>query len=168
MLGPIQCYRAARWLYLHKVPLLPRVIDRLSVLIFCCYLPCTAEIGPGSAVGYWGMGIVLHERAHIGRNVFISHGVTVGGRSQRFKVPIIEDNVYIGAGAKVLGDIVLGEGCLIGANAVVIHSVPPRSIAAGVPARTIRQNINVQDYTGWPEEQNTNGKPRSTSRALKT
>ncbi|MGH9350950.1 MAG: serine O-acetyltransferase, partial [Terriglobia bacterium] len=74
----------------------------------------------------------------------------IGGRNQEPEVPLIEDNVFIAAGAKVLGNIVVGSGSVVGANAVVIRSVPPRCVAAGVPARIIRENINVRDITGWP------------------
>ena len=95
--------------------------------------------------------IVVHARVKMGRNVFLSHCVTIGGRSGRPDVPTIKDNVYIAPGAKVLGNIVVGEGSVIGANAVVIRDVPPRSIVAGVPAKVIRQNIEVREYTGWPK-----------------
>jgi serine O-acetyltransferase len=151
MLNPVTYYRIARWLHVHGIPFLPRIIQRLSVLVFHCYIPYTVEIGSGFAVGYWGLGIVIHPRVKIGKNVFIAQCVTVGGRNQMPQVPIIEDNVFIAAGAKVLGDVVIGEGSVIGANAVVTRSVPPRSIAAGVPARVIRENIDVRLYTGWPE-----------------
>jgi glycosyltransferase involved in cell wall biosynthesis/serine acetyltransferase len=150
MLNAITYYRLARWLHLHHVPLLPRVIERLAVIVFSCYIPYTAEIGEGFALGHYGLGVVLHEKSKIGRNVCIAQGVTLGGRSQSSEVPRIEDNVYIGPGAKVLGDVVIGSGSVVGANAVVIRSVPPRCIVAGVPARVIRENIEIFDYTGWP------------------
>jgi L-malate glycosyltransferase len=151
MLNPVSCYRIARWLHLRHVPLLPRFLVRLCVLIFHCYIPCTVEIGDGFEVGYWGMGVVLHPRVKIGRNVFVSNGVTIGGRNEQVGVPRIGDSVFIATGAKVLGDITIGEGSVIGANAVVIRDVPPRSIAVGVPARISRENIDVHAYTGWPK-----------------
>jgi glycosyltransferase involved in cell wall biosynthesis/serine acetyltransferase len=151
MLNPVSYYRLARWLYLRRIPLLPRVIGRLSVLLFHCYIPCTVEIGEGFEVGYWGMGIVIHPQVKIGRNVFVAHGVTIGGRNESPNVPRIEENVYIATGAKVLGDVTIGSGSIIGANAVVIRTVPPRSIAVGIPARISRENIDVREYTGWPK-----------------
>ena len=120
------------------------------MLLFHCYIPYSVEIGEGFAVGYWGMGIVIHPQVKIGRNVFIAHGVTIGGRNQSPNVPKIEDNVYIATGAKVLGDITIGSGSIVGPNAVVIRDVPPRSIVVGVPARISREDINIRDYTGWP------------------
>lgn len=121
-----------------------------SEIVFHCELPYTADIGPGFQVAHRGFGIVVHPRAVIGRNVEISPCVTIGGRNGRYSVPRIGDDVFIATGAKVLGDVMIGDGAVIGANAVVIHSVPPRSIAAGVPARIIRENINTMDYTGRP------------------
>ncbi len=152
MLNPLTYYRLARWCHAHRIPFLPRLIQRLSVLVFHCYIPYTVEIGDGFELGYWGLGVVIHPNVKIGRNVFVAQCVTIGGRSQAPGVPTIEDNVFIAAGAKILGDIVVGEGSVVGANAVVIRSVPPRSIVGGVPARIIRQNINVEDYTGWPKK----------------
>src|ERR1700676_3714896 len=151
MLNPVFYYRLARRLHLKKIPMLPRVIQRLSVLLFHCYLPYSAEIGEGFEVGYWGVGIVVHPRVKIGRNVFIAQGVTIGGRNEMPEVPQIGDNVFISAGAKVLGNVIIGNGSVIGANAVVIRSVPPRCIAVGVPARISRENIDAHDYTGWPK-----------------
>jgi glycosyltransferase involved in cell wall biosynthesis len=151
MFNPVFYYRLARWLHLRGIPFLPRIIGRLSVFFFHCFIPYRAEIGDGFEVGYWGMGIVIHPGVKIGRNVFVAHGVTIGGRNEILDVPRIEDNVFIATGAKVLGDITIGNGSVIGANAVVIHSVPPRCIAVGIPARVSRENINVHDYTGWPK-----------------
>lgn len=132
---------------------MPRLIDRLNVMFFHCYIPCTVAVGENLELGYWGIGVVIHARTKIGRNVFIAQGVTIGGRNQEPEVPRIEDNVFIAAGAKVLGNIVVGAGSVVGANAVVIRSVPPRCVVAGVPARIIRENVNVRDLTGWPYDE---------------
>lgn len=152
MLNPVTYYRLARWLSLHHFPVLPKVIQRLSIFIFHCYIPYTVAAGAGLEVGYWGLGVVIHPKVTLGRNVFVAQGVTIGGRNQDPEVPRIEDDVFIAAGAKVLGNIVVGSGSVVGANAVVIRSVPPRSIVAGVPARVIRENIDLRDYTGWPKD----------------
>ena len=151
LLNPVSYYRASRWLYLHKVPVLPRAIKVFCELLFHCELPYTAKIGSGFEVAYRGFGIVVHHRAEIGRNVVLSPCVTIGGRSGKYDVPKIGDGVFVASGARILGDITIGDGAVIGANAVVIRSVPARSIAAGVPARIIRKNINAYDYTGWPQ-----------------
>jgi serine O-acetyltransferase len=64
-------------------------------------------------------------------------------------VPVIEDECFIGAGAKILGPVRIGTGSVIGANAVVIHDVPPHSVVVGVPARVIRKDIEIEDYFDW-------------------
>ena len=99
------------------------------------------EIHPGATIGRrffidHGMGIVIGETAEIGDGVMIYHGVTLGGQvlTQTKRHPTVEDNVTIGAGAKVLGPITIGEGSAIGANAVVTKDVPAEHIAIGIPA----------------------------------
>ncbi len=100
------------------------------------------EIHPGATIGKkffidHGMGVVIGETAEIGDNVTLYHGVTLGGTSLN-KVkrhPTIEDNVVVGAGAKVLGAITIGANSRIGANAVVVKSAPPNSVIVGVPGQ---------------------------------
>ena len=100
------------------------------------------EIHPGATIGRrffidHGMGIVIGETTEIGDGVMLYHGVTLGGQvlTQTKRHPTIEDNVTIGAGAKVLGPITIGEGSAIGANAVVTKDVPADHIATGIPAK---------------------------------
>lgn len=102
------------------------------------------EIHPGATIGSrlfidHGMGVVIGETAEVGDDVMLYHGVTLGGRSmERVKRhPTVGDGVVIGAGARVLGPITLGEGSQVGANAVVVKDVPARATAVGIPA-TIR------------------------------
>ena len=76
----------------------------------------------------------------------ISPGVTVGGRSGSIGVPRLGDNVYIATGAKILGDIDIGDYVIIGANAVVIHSIPSGSVVAGVPARIIKTGLTPEEF----------------------
>lgn len=100
------------------------------------------EIHPGATIGRrffidHGMGIVIGETAEIGDGVMLYHGVTLGGQvlTQTKRHPTIGDNVTIGAGAKVLGPIIIGEGSAVGANAVVTKDVPANCIAIGIPAK---------------------------------
>lgn len=96
---------------------------------------------------YNGLGIVIHEKVKIGNNVIISQHVTIGGRSKKEKLPNIKDNVYVGAGAIILGDVSIGPNALIGAGSIVLSDVPENSIVAGNPARIIKLNIeNIRDY----------------------
>ncbi len=89
---------------------------------------------------YGGIGVVVHNRCVIGENVTISQCVTIGGRSGHRNVPKIDDNVYIGAGAIIIGDIEIGEGAIIGAGSVVIKDIGIGETWAGVPAK---KNIKI-------------------------
>ncbi|CAK0750863.1 Serine acetyltransferase [uncultured Gammaproteobacteria bacterium] len=102
------------------------------------------EIHPGATIGQrffidHGMGVVIGETAEIGNDVHMYHGVTLGGTSlaRGKRHPSIGDGVIIGAGAKVLGAIVVGRGARIGANAVVVSDVPPGATMVGIPAKVV-------------------------------
>jgi len=100
------------------------------------------EIHPGAVVGRrvfidHGMGIVIGETAEIGRNVSLLQGVTLGGTSTRREKrhPTLQDNVTVGAGAKIIGAITIGENSRVGAGSVVVRDVPPNAVVVGVPGR---------------------------------
>ena len=118
------------------------------------------EIHPGATIGRrffidHGMGVVIGETAEIGDDVMVYHGVTLGGRSLAHgkRHPTVGAGVTVGAGAKVLGPIMIGDGSAIGANSVVTHDVPPDSIATGIPAvvrhRTEKQREPLVDPTTY-------------------
>lgn len=134
----MRIYRLARWLHLRRVPLLPWLLRALNRIVFGVVLPPSAQIGKDVLLSYQGLGIVIHRRAVIGDRVVVGTGVTIGGRSGHAQVPVIEDDVLIGTGAKVLGPVRIGRGASIGANAVVLDDVPPHGIAVGIPARVVR------------------------------
>ena len=101
------------------------------------------EIHPGATIGRrmfidHGMGVVIGETAVIGDDVLIYHGVTLGGRSStRVKRhPTIGNHVLLGAGAKIIGPITIGDGTKVGSNALVVKDVPPNSVVTGIPANT--------------------------------
>ncbi len=104
------------------------------------------EIHPGATIGRrffidHGMGVVIGETAEIGDDVTLYHGVTLGGTSWKEgkRHPTLGNGVVVGAGAKVLGPIHIGDGAKIGSNAVVVKDVPPGATAAGIPARILDQ-----------------------------
>ncbi|MHA7987138.1 serine O-acetyltransferase EpsC [Rathayibacter sp. CAU 1779] len=99
------------------------------------------EIHPGARIGRrffidHGMGVVIGETTIVGDDVMLYHGVTLGGKSRGHgkRHPTLQSGVVVGAGAKVLGDIVLGARSVVGANAVVVKSSPPDSVLTGIPA----------------------------------
>lgn len=96
------------------------------------------EIGPGLFIEF-GYGTIIGPRK-IGENCWITAGVTIGYKNDVDPSPIIGNNVYIGAGAQVLGPITVGDNAIIGANAVVLRDVPPNCTVAGVPARIIKRD----------------------------
>jgi serine O-acetyltransferase len=108
------------------------------------------EIHPGATIGHnffidHGMGVVIGETAEIGDSVTLYHGVTLGGTSlQKIKRhPTIGDHVVIGAGAKVLGAITIGNNSRIGANAVVVKSTPPDSVVVGIPGQIVVRDHSI-------------------------
>lgn len=104
------------------------------------------EIHPGATIGSGilidhGMGVVIGETAEVGNRVTIYHGTTLGGtgKDSGKRHPTVGDNVVIGAGAKVLGPITIGENSKVGANSVVLKDVPPNSTVVGIPGRIIKK-----------------------------
>ncbi|OLC12414.1 MAG: serine O-acetyltransferase [Candidatus Rokubacteria bacterium 13_1_40CM_69_27] len=95
-----------------------------------------ARLGPGLFIDH-GMGVVIGETAEVGENVTLLHGVTLGGTSlkREKRHPTLGDNVVVGAGAKIIGGFVIGDGSRIGAGSVVVREVPPNSVVVGVPGR---------------------------------
>lgn len=105
------------------------------------------EIHPGASIGRrvfidHGMGVVIGETAEIGDDCTLYHGVTLGGRSlnKGKRHPTLEKGVIVGAGAKILGPLTIGEGAKIGSNAVVVKDVPAGATAVGIPARILDEN----------------------------
>ena len=96
-----------------------------------------------------GMGIVIGETAVVGNDCIIYHGVTLGGvtSSKGKRHPTLKDNVTVGAGAKILGNITIGNNARIGANAVVLKDIPDDAAAVGIPARIIKKGS--EDYFMW-------------------
>lgn len=139
-------YKLANRLYRYNVPFLPSLIYILSRLICNSSVPPSVRIGKNTKFAYGGIACVIHARSIIGANCIIGQCTTIGGRSKHYKVPVIGNNVYIGAGAKILGPIEIKDNVVIGAGAIVIADVPENCIVAGNPARIIRRNIKVEDY----------------------
>ncbi|RLL55877.1 serine acetyltransferase [Mariprofundus sp. EBB-1] len=121
----------------------------LSTVFIGITIPRGCEIGPGLRIYHFG-GIVLNPLVTIGRNCTMRHGVTIGNRQADDDVPVIGDNVDIGAGAKILGKIRIGNNVSIGANAVVLIDIPDDHVAVGVPARAIPKTATAS--TDSPEK----------------
>lgn len=133
-------YRLANALHRSGVPLLPLVITRIIQILYSIDIDYRASIGGGVAIVH-GMGTVIGRGAVLDGDAVIYHGVTLGiaDRKTGDGYPHIARHVTIGAGAKLLGPVHVGEGAKVGANAVVVRDVPPHHVAVGIPARNIPQ-----------------------------
>lgn len=123
-----------------RIPLLPRLISQIGKAITGIEIHPGAKIGKGFFIDH-GMGVVIGETTIIGNNVTLFQGVTLGGTGkQRGKRhPTLGNNVVVGTGAKILGNIKIGDNVNVGANAVVIRDVPPNSTVVGVPGRVAKK-----------------------------
>ena len=130
--------RLSSWLYRKHIPIVPRLLYIFNRIVFSIVLPPSVKVGRNVSFSYSGLGIVIHARCQIGNGVTISQHVTLGGRSGLFAVPVVEDDVLIGAGAKILGPVRIGKGAVIGANSVVLYDVPPFATVVGIPGRIIK------------------------------
>lgn len=139
----LQLHAIARWCYLRHIPLVPRLIRGVLYVLFNCILPAETSVGEGTTFHHHGWCVLVHESTEIGKNCNIYNQIVIGGGHDGPDGPpiriIIEDNVNIGTGAKILcksGTLRIGRGSTIAANAVVLSDVPPNSLAVGIPARS--------------------------------
>src|SRR2546421_12066 len=129
-------YRLMQWSRRCRLKPLEMVFNKLNGLCSNCIIGRGAEFGPGLVLVH-ATGVVINGQVRGGSNVAIEHQVTIG--AERRRTPTIGNDVFIGAGAKVLGAVTVGDGARIGANAVVLHDVPPHTTVAGIPARVVRR-----------------------------
>ena len=137
-LHAVWAHRTEHWLWEHGFKLLARWLSHVTRFMTGIEIHPGAQIGRGFFIDH-GMGVVIGETAVIGKCVTLYHGVTLGGTSleKGKRHPTIEDEVVIGAGAKILGNITIGSHSRIGANAVVVKSVPPNSVVVGIPGQVV-------------------------------
>jgi len=133
-----QSHRLAHTLFKWRVPVLPRLISHISRFLTGIEIHPGAKIGEGFFIDH-GMGVVIGETSEIGDNVTLYQGVTLGGTSlQKAKRhPTLGNSVVVGVGARLIGNITVGENAKIGAGSVVITSVPANATVVGVPGRVV-------------------------------
>jgi len=132
-------HRIAHFLYQHKFYFLARLISQIVRFFTGIEIHPGAKIGKGFFIDH-GMGVVIGETAEIGDNVTLYQGVTLGGtgKEKGKRHPTLGSNVIVAAGAKILGNIKIGNNVKIGAGSVVIRDVPPDCTVVGVPGRIVR------------------------------
>jgi len=142
-LHAIWLHRISHKLWKHDLKWLARTLSTFSRWL------TGIEIHPGATLGRrvfidHGMGVVIGETAVIGDDVTLYHGVTLGGTSWKAgkRHPTLEKNVVVGAGAKVLGPIVIAEGAKIGSNSVVVKDTPAGATVVGIPGRIVKTQKN--------------------------
>jgi serine O-acetyltransferase len=141
-------HRGASWLHRHRLRLLARILAHLGRFL------TGIEIHPGATIGRHlvidhGMGIVIGETAVIGDDVTLYQGVTLGGtgKARGKRHPTLGNDVTVGAGAKILGAVTIGDGARIGGGTVVLKDVPPHTTAVGVPARAVSWTDPISGQT---------------------
>jgi serine O-acetyltransferase len=150
-------HRFAHTLYQFRIPFIPRLISHIARFL------TGVEIHPGAQIGHsvfidHGMGVVIGETAIIGNYCLIYQGVTLGGTGKEIgkRHPTLGNNVVVGAGAKVLGNIEIGHNVRIGAGSVVLRSTPSDCTVVGVPGRIIYQEgakVNPLDHNRLPDSE---------------
>ena len=140
-LHAIWVHRITHWLWKRNVKLPARMLSQTARWLTGIEIHPGATIGSGFFIDH-GMGVVIGETAEVGADVTIYHGVTLGGTSlnKGKRHPTLGDRVVVGAGAKVLGNITIGEDSRVGANAVVVKSVPANAVVVGVPGQIVQRS----------------------------
>jgi len=150
-------YRISHWLWSRKIPFFPRLISQVTRWLTGVEIHPGASIGTGFFIDH-GMGVVIGETAEIGDYVTLFQGVTLGGtgKERGKRHPTLGNHVVVGAGAKVLGGIRIGDNVKVGANAVVLRAVPANSTVVGNPGRIVRCDGEripeaTMDHTNIPD-----------------
>ena len=138
-------HRIAHKLDYWKIPLIPRIISNISRFFTGIEIHPKARIGRRFFIDH-GMGVVIGATTIIGDDVLLYQGVTLGGTGNEHgkRHPTLGDNIVVGSGAKVLGNIEIGSNSRIGAGSVVVDSVPENSTVVGIPGRIVRQKLLIQ------------------------
>ena len=154
ILEVIFCYPGLHALILHriahklnywKIPLLPRMLSNFSRFLTGIEIHPNARIGRRFFIDH-GMGVVIGATTIIGDDVLLYQGVTLGGTGKEHgkRHPTLGDNIVVGSGAKVLGNITIGSNSRIGAGSVVIDDVPENSTVVGIPGRIVHQKLLIE------------------------
>ncbi len=149
-------HRLAHWFKSHRIPLFGPLVARLSLWLTGVDIGPAASIGPGFRIAH-GQGIVIGGYATLGSGVTLLQQVTIGGPTieKVRNMPRIGNGVFIGAGARIIGDIEIGDGCFVGVNAIVTRDLPPNSRVL------VRQELDIQPIDDSAPDAGDSRPPRS-------
>jgi serine O-acetyltransferase len=134
--GAMVRYRLMQWSRRHHLAPLAMLMNKMNVLFSQCIIGRGADFGPDFVLIH-SQGIVINTAVRGGRGVHLEHQVTIG--AEKGGAPVLGDNVFVGAGAKILGAVRIGSNVRIGANAVVLDDIPDNCTAVGIPARVVQR-----------------------------
>ena len=121
------------------------IVGRIGAVLTGAVIGRGAQMGPGLVILH-SHGIVINGLVKVGRNLILGHGVTIG--TEKGRTPVLGDNVYVGAGAVIVGGVRVGDRARIGANAVVVKDIPDDATAVGVPARIVKKRADGASAQG--------------------
>jgi serine O-acetyltransferase len=146
-------YRLMQWARRWRLAPLEMLFNRLNTIFCGCIIGRGAEFGPGFVLIH-ALGVVINGSVRGGVGVKLEHQVTIG--AEKGQSPVLGDDVFVGAGAKIVGSVRIGSGAKIGANAVVLIDIPDGATAVGIPARVVRiEGQSVVRASAIEEEKNT-------------
>ena len=125
-------HRVAHWMYLHRIRLLPKIIQLVIFILFNSYIPYQLVIGKRIKIGHRGIGVVMKKEATIDEQVPIRAHITIGKKFSNGNAPRIGNNVELGDGSKILGDIKIGDGTIVGVNAAVVKDMPDKGVTVKI------------------------------------
>jgi serine O-acetyltransferase len=138
-------YRWMQWSRRYRLAPLEMLFNKINTFFCNCIIGRGAEFGPGFVLIH-STGVVINGCVRGGSNVFLEHQVTIG--AERRQMPVLGRDIFIGAGAKILGSVTIGDGARVGANAVVVNDVPAYATVVGIPAQVVRQRQKDEEADG--------------------
>jgi serine O-acetyltransferase len=127
-------YRLMQWAQRWRLAPLAMVFNKLNAVCCNCIIGRGADFGPGLVLIH-STGVVINTHVRGGSHVHIEHQVTIGAEGRQS--PALGNDIFLGAGAKIIGPVFIGDGARVGANAVVLRDVPPHCTAVGIPAQVV-------------------------------
>lgn len=156
MLDLMTLYRIAHWCYIHHIPFIPTICRLCMFMFHGSRVPAKTRIGKGTKFTARGMGVIMNGDEVIGENCQIGHQVKMLRKNPYKECARIGNNVFIGSGAVLMGNVIIGDNVVISANAVVTKSVPEGCVVGGVPAKIIGYTKEL-DYDLFANQKNREG-----------